>query len=728
MGFNRRSFLKKTGFSLLSLGVIESGIIDYILPSNQQHKLQALAATNSSSTSRKLALLVGINEYPQTDHLRGCLTDVELQKELLIYRFGFNREDIVTLTDKEATRENIETAFQEHLIKQATNNDVVLFHFSGYGRQVQLPSPPDNSAVYVNSLMPYNGNILIENEMRANDVLFDTLISFGRSLKTNKVTMVLDTSFQNSTPSLCNKLFLRTYPNPKGEISKVNPSVLLVRNQIQNALKNRGNFDLKEEKTPGLILLGTKEGISTEIVSNNFSSGLFTYSLTDYLWESLTPSNVIITLRDTASNIVLFTASAQQPNYEFRNKNNQKFPPYFFCINQENNLGGNGVITKINSDNTADLDLVGIPFYVLFNYKINSCFDYQENEAKITRVQINSLQGNKAKVMILNRDHSLKEGTILRESVRVLPRNLGLNIALDSSLERIEKVDATSSLSSHPEIKSVINLGDDFADCILGKFSQNNDSLNGYGLFSTGGVLLPHTLGKNPNEAVSSASHRFSNPLKTLLAVKLLHLTFNRPSSLVPINVTLEVDNEQEKFLVSQDTLGSLQQKQSNNSDLNKEDLLTRIPVGSQVSLNVNNMSDKYLNVLLLVVNSSGQVLVYFSPEKTVINCQQSISIPETLSQFKWMVNTAKGLGELILICSQSPFNDTLINLYKFTSMKPDREQMILLDNPEVICKSILEDLYKGSNIKPDLVSNLTDVYALDVNTWVTFNFVYEIV
>jgi hypothetical protein len=726
MGFNRRSFFKQTSFSFLTLGLFESGIIDYILPSNQQKKLQALAATNSSSTSRKLALLVGINEYPQTDHLRGCLTDVELQKELLIYRFGFNPEDILTLTDKEATRENIETVFEEHLIKQATNNDVVFFHFSGYGRQVQLPSTPDNSPIYVNSLMPYNGNVLIENEITANDLLFDTLISLGRSLKTNKITMVLDTSFQNSTPSLCKTLFIRTYPQT--EIIKVNSTVLLAGDQIQIDLNNGVNLNLKDAKIPGLILSGSKEGISTEIVSNNFSSGLFTYTLNQYLWESITPSNLWISMRETASNIVLFTASAQKPNCEFNNINNNKFLTYSLGINEEIKPGGNGVITKINSDNTADLDLVGIPLYVLFNYKINSCFDYQEDETKTTKVQINSLQGNQAKVTILNLNHSLKEGTILRESVRVLPRNLGLNVALDSNLERIEKVDATSSLSSLPEIKSVINLGDDFADCILGKFSQDNDSLKGYGLFSTGGVLFPHTLGKNPNEAVSSASHRLSNPLKTLLAVKLLHLTFNQYSSLLPINVTLEVNNEQEKFLVSQDSLGSLLAKQSNDNQLNKEDLLTRIPVGSEICLNINNLSDKYLNLLLLVINSSGQVLTYFSPEKNVINGQQSLTIPDTLSHFKWIVNAAKGLGELILICSESPLNDTLINLYKFTSMKPDREQMILLDNPEVICKSILEDLHKGSKIKPDLISNLTDVYALDVNTWVTINFVYEIV
>jgi hypothetical protein len=62
-------------------------------------------------------------------NLAGCVTDVELQRDLLINRYGFQPADIVTLTDGQATRANIETAFLEHLVKQAQAGDVVIFHF-----------------------------------------------------------------------------------------------------------------------------------------------------------------------------------------------------------------------------------------------------------------------------------------------------------------------------------------------------------------------------------------------------------------------------------------------------------------------------------------------------------------------------------------------------------------------------------------------------------------------
>ncbi|MEW6499302.1 MAG: peptidase C14, partial [Cyanobacteriota bacterium] len=79
----------------------------------------------TQDTPRKLAFLGGINDYPNNDrfpgNLQGCVTNVDLQQEPLIHRFGFNFSDIVKLTshqsfDKQPTRNNVLTAFEEHLI------------------------------------------------------------------------------------------------------------------------------------------------------------------------------------------------------------------------------------------------------------------------------------------------------------------------------------------------------------------------------------------------------------------------------------------------------------------------------------------------------------------------------------------------------------------------------------------------------------------------------------
>jgi Caspase domain len=137
MGLDRRTFLQQAGLALFTWGATEVGFSSAV--KNYQQTL-------AQPTNRKLALLVGINRYPHHDYLAGCLTDVELQQELLIHRFGFNPDDILILSDRQATRENIETAFVEHLSAQAKPDDVVVFHFSGYGGQIKMPLSSDSEA------------------------------------------------------------------------------------------------------------------------------------------------------------------------------------------------------------------------------------------------------------------------------------------------------------------------------------------------------------------------------------------------------------------------------------------------------------------------------------------------------------------------------------------------------------------------------------------------------
>jgi len=122
----RRQFIQ---FATSALATIGLNHLDLQRQSLRYGKVLA------QSTPRKLALLVGINKYPTNSDrftsLSGCVNDVRLQEQLLINRFGFQPEDIKTVTDTEATRDRILTAFETHLIQQAKPGDVVVFHFSG---------------------------------------------------------------------------------------------------------------------------------------------------------------------------------------------------------------------------------------------------------------------------------------------------------------------------------------------------------------------------------------------------------------------------------------------------------------------------------------------------------------------------------------------------------------------------------------------------------------------
>ncbi len=145
---SRRHFLQAAGATLVTAG----------LPQTQLLRHQKVLA---QSTRRKLAVIIGINNYTDIP-LYGCVNDAILQRQLLIHRFGFNPQDVVMLLDKDATRQGILDAVEEHLIKQAKPGDVAVVHFSGHGSLVRDPDPiytdPNTGEGLAGTLVPIDGS------------------------------------------------------------------------------------------------------------------------------------------------------------------------------------------------------------------------------------------------------------------------------------------------------------------------------------------------------------------------------------------------------------------------------------------------------------------------------------------------------------------------------------------------------------------------------------------
>lgn len=92
-------------------------------------------------TKKIYALLVGIDNYPDPNHrLEGCVNDITAIERYLNGRFDRQKYQLhlQTLKDKQATREAVINGFRNHL-RQAAQDDVVLFYYSGHGSQEQAP-------------------------------------------------------------------------------------------------------------------------------------------------------------------------------------------------------------------------------------------------------------------------------------------------------------------------------------------------------------------------------------------------------------------------------------------------------------------------------------------------------------------------------------------------------------------------------------------------------------
>jgi hypothetical protein len=109
---------------------------------------------------RKLALLVGIGTYADLPRKRtSCVNDVSLMKALLVEVYGFDPDNIWTLTNEQATALNI-LALLDNVAGDARPQDTVVFFFSGQGTRIpaQEPSAGGDGQSYV--LIPHDARIV----------------------------------------------------------------------------------------------------------------------------------------------------------------------------------------------------------------------------------------------------------------------------------------------------------------------------------------------------------------------------------------------------------------------------------------------------------------------------------------------------------------------------------------------------------------------------------------
>lgn len=684
----------------------------------QRQPLQAIAANLTPANTngnkiRKLALLVGINQYPSEKQLQGSVTDVELQRELLIHRFGFSPQDIVTLTDKQATRENVLNTFQQHLCQQAGEEDVVVFHFSGYGRQLKLS--PNNDSSLVKSLVLYD---TLTNTNTANDLLLATLLSLANSLATDKYTLILDTSF--SPPSLSS--FTPTARHLSLRFLDSNPPQIVAeeeKNFYHQAYKPL-NPNLQSPPHLKGMLLFPADNLAIEIHHPPFPTGLFTYNLTQSLWQIYPDSRYFDLKSLLAAKISSYTG--KQGDAELLPVNRLSLPPYNSPVAASPR---DGVVVSVNPP-VVELELLGLPLLLLYNYQLNSRFHiYRDVDLPVAEIQITSLLGNKARGIVVEGDiNAIQPGLACRESVRVISSNLKLHVALDDSLEKIEKVDATSTLSIIEGLE-ITNLGDSLLDCILGKFTEENDTTNGYALYSPVGVLYANTTPPF-QEAVASAVKRLIPPLRVNLTSKLLRLTENQFSSTLPLNVSFKITNDKSSSTFSQYTAGSKLSGKAVFFTTTGDDFLMAISPSGEIAITLHNEADYPVYFLLIAITPSRKTILYHCQANPIPPLSR-LTIPQTPSLLKWIIDGAEGVGEFFLICSKSPFYNTLQQLQQASQIKPQAEQILVLERPDKIAHSILKDLAKTSQGAGKFNNNPPDSYWLDLSQWATFRLVYKL-
>ncbi|MBD2089428.1 caspase family protein [Microcoleus sp. FACHB-1515] len=666
MSLTRRELLQR----LLTAGVgLTLSEVGFLLRGDRY--AQALA----QPARRKLALLIGINQYPESvaDRspvrgavLTGCLTDIELQRELLTARFGFLPADILTLTDQQATRSAIVDAFQFHLA-QAQANDTVIVHFSGLGSRVKLEDGTLRS-----SIVPIDATLPTEENPDCMDLFTDTLELLLGGLESDRVIAVLDCGFSSLGTSMQGNLRIRARPNaPVGQISEAE---LALRKTLQR-------------QRPTILSAAAIDQPAVEYQWNGFSAGLFTYALTQQLWQT---TQTKLTVAFEQAKAIAQRFSTQQPQL-----NTKTIPPLEIMA-----ASGDGAILGNEADDRFRVWLGGLPPQVVENYAAGSLLSVEGRQAIVR-----SRDGLIAIARWMEPDAAAPEiGQIVQEVVRILPPDISLTIALDSSLERIERVDATSAFAALPRIAVATG---DHADYLFGKLQAPTLTasvspevepapLKGYGLFQTDRSAIANTL-IEADEAVKTAVTRLAPQLQTLLALKLLRLMENRASSQLNVEARLLMSDRVPQIVRPQRV-----------SDMPPA-VLPALPLNSRIDYQLHNRSDRSVYAILIGLDSDENVTAYLPPAVEAGEIAPDAVL--TIASDDWLRQIASGWVETHVIFSTSPFGQA--ESIAAGAVRP-------VAKPLDLVQAVLQDLHQASGSESSAI-------ALDVNHWATFSFAYQL-
>lgn len=750
----RRQFLQFAGSTLATLGLSQLDI---------KRQGDAMGRVLAQSTPRKLALLVGINNYSDSP-LQGCVTDVTLQKQLLIHRFGFNPKDILLLTDEQATRQGILTAFEEHLIKQAKPGDVVVYHFSGHGSQVIDPDCDVSPDCLNSTFVPIDSSLPADYPTQGGtvkDITGHTLFLLMYALNTENVTVILDSC--HSGGGTRGNFRVRSRDGGS-QLQTVN-----AEQEYQQQWLSKLNLSPDEFKrlrrrgiAKGVAIASTKpDQLAADAPFNDFFAGAFTYLMTQYLWQQLGSESFSSFMPNVARSTTRLSFTRQEPIIEYKPDTDYSKSPVYFI--REQTPPAEAVITKIEG-NQAELWLGGLDPSSLGAFNtgaILSAVDSQGREQG--RVELERRDGLVGKAKLLDR---VPPGALLQERSRNIPPNLTLKIGLDPSLSS-EAGTAKQAIAAIPRMEAMA-LQTQEVHYIFGRMTSayreqlqlakapKLPEVGSLGLFTPGLEVIPDSFGMS-GETVKNAIARLQSKLNSLLAAHIIKTALNTNSSRLKVVASMQVENGGQVIAEPFTTRGgSLAKETSSNLATppispNSRKLPLKTPV--QILVTNNEPSDLYFSVL--VIDPTGDMSVVFpnqwtaAEEVTLVKAGETKEIPNPkIDNFRLVTQEPKGVAEVLILASRTPLRKALKTLRDIVATRaaqsdePERGGPVTLEtSPEKnqageVIDNLLDDFTSrtrgsapNSNRSSDSMSeSTTSDRSIETNQLAALSITFEVI
>lgn len=705
----RRHFLQVAGSALATLGLSQ---LDIMRQGNRYAKVLA------QDTPRKLALLVGINNYASPiPSLQGCLTDVELQYELLVRRFGFNPKDILKVTDDEPikpTRQGIIDAVENHLIKQAKPGDVVVFHYSGHGSRVIDPNPIDPDGLN-GTMVPNDRQIVGSDKVR--DMMGRTLFLWMYALQTENVTVVLDSC--HSGGGLRGNYLFRAVPSRQGggeDEASLEEFEYQQQWLSQLNLSPERFHELRGQGIAKGVALGSaqRNQLATDAPFGDFHAGAFTYLLTRYLWQqpvSQPLNRVFINLARSTKDVAESSGIVQEPLYEVKPGSDRDREPIYLL--NSTTPAAEAVVRSING-NQVEFWLGGVSPQSLDAFKEGAVFTLiDQQEQSQGQLEQNSRRGlvgygtlkpsNGARGII-------QEGTLLRERVRGVPPDITLRLGLDPSLAQDTQA-AQTALQSVSRVEVMPVNQQSLIDYLFGRMTgeylrqaqqQGATTLppeGSVGLFTPGLNPVPDSFGP-VGESVVDAINRLRPRLKALLAGRILRLVLNSDTS--ALNVVTSIKPLGGRGLPMNSGSRAAEAAGIVPQTISR----TRLTPGTEIKVEVQNNERADLYISVLVIGSNGEITVLYpanwgdSDESARVVSGKTLTVPPPESDFRFIIQGPSGFLELLVVASTHSLRDALRGLQQIAGSRGTASGNPLAlqeDEPVNVMEALLGDLDRNT-------------------------------
>lgn len=733
----RRHFLQFSGSALAALGLSQG---QFSRQATQYGRVLA------QDTPRKRALLIGINAYPEpTTSLYGCLSDVDLQRELLIHRFGFNPSDIIELSDRTSdkpTRANILKAFEEELIAGTKAGDVVVVHYSGHGSRM-IDLRPLRSDGLVGTILPSDlpgpggtGD--------APDISGRSLFLLSKLIPTEALTVVLDCCFSGS--STRGNALVRS---ENGHFSRAGFSTALSAAELADQERWLTQLGLSLEEFEALRAQGIAKGVAMgstlgsqtalDIPMDGFSVGAFTYLLTRYLWHAAAGASAAELdeqLRLSSTALGARRGAVLPPSFETQPQENQARPVYF---SPRLGRSAEAVVTEQTGE-TVRFWLGGVsPQRLPTAIARFSAIDDQGQP--VGEVQCLEREGLVGVGRWVKGDRAqIRPGLRLREQIIAVPARPMLRLGIDESLQE-DRAALEAAIADQVDIVELVPVNPQTPlDCFLGRLSAEMQfqlqvqelptlpSVGSIGLFGPTYGPLTDWFGP-PEESPTQAIARLRPRLVSLLVDRILQQL--ETGSVSPLRVTARLrDRDSGQVIRAVATRGAQEAETLQTGDRESP----KTGVGRSVEIELINGEPENLYMGAIALGSAGDLTVlhpvtWAAPNDAALVRQNSaLVIPRPEDGVKLLTQGPPGSLEIMILASRQPLNSFLQGLQRVAGQQKTRQGFLPLRGEEALdmFKNLLQDLDSSRSAGAATAAS-PSTFAVDTAAFVGLSVLLEI-